>query len=170
MKRVGLFGGTFDPPHRGHSALARAALRELKLDRLYVVPAGEPPLKPSASLPPLRRLALARRAFGRLPRTVVSPWEIRRRGPSYTYKTLEAFRRRHPGARWFLVMGGDSWGNFRRWKRWRGILSMATLAVGRRRGSPPGRIDPAIKNGSLLLKASLPRISSTVLRRRGPGR
>lgn len=164
--RVGLFGGSFDPPHRGHAALARAAVRELRLDRLYVVPAGRPPLKPAAPSAASRRLALARQAFGRLPHTRVSPWEVRRSGPSYTHITLAAFRRRHPRAEWFLVIGGDSWRNFPRWKRWREILTMARLAVGRRAGAPAGGIHPAVRKASVVLKVRLPRISSTDIRRK----
>lgn len=164
--RVGFFGGTFDPPHRGHAALARAAVRELKLDRLYVVPAGDPPLKSSVPSSSSQRLCLSRRAFGRMPKTVVSPWEVRRPGLSFTYKTLRAFRRRHPRAEWFLVIGGDSWRNFHKWKRWREILTMARLAVGLRSGVPAAGIHPAVKKASVVLKARLPRISSTELRRK----
>jgi nicotinate-nucleotide adenylyltransferase len=163
--KVGFFGGTFDPPHKGHVALARAALKELKLDRLYVVPAGDPPLKPArptASAP--HRLAMARLAFGRLPKTVVSPWEIRRRGVSYTYLTLASLRRRHPKARWFLVMGGDTWRAFTRWRRWRDILTMAVPAVGLRAGVPRSGISPVVRAASVLLKSPLPDVSSTSFR------
>lgn len=162
--RVGFFGGTFDPPHRGHVALARAAVRELKLDRLYVVPAGNPPLKPAPPSDASRRLAASRKAFAPLPKTVVSPWEIRRPGLSYTHKTLSAFRRRHPRAEWFLVIGGDSWRSFPKWKRWREILTMARLAVGRRAGVPAGGIHPEVRKASVVLKARLPRVSSTDIR------
>jgi nicotinate-nucleotide adenylyltransferase len=167
--RIGLYGGSFDPPHQGHVALARAAVRELGLDRLYVVPAGRSPLKPAApEASARRRLALARRAFGRLPRTVLSSWELRRKGPSYTYMTLRAFRRRHPSADWFLVVGGDSWRGFTKWRRWREILGLARLAVGRRAGVPATGISPAVRKASVVLKARLPKISSTEIRRARP--
>jgi nicotinate-nucleotide adenylyltransferase len=161
--KIGLFGGAFDPPHAGHLALARAAVRELKLDRLFVVPTGRPVWKPSPASP-ARRLVLARRAFAGLPRVVVSSWETRRTGPSYTFNTLRVFRRRHPGAEWFLVMGGDSWREFTKWRRWRDILKMARLAVGRRAGVSPRGIHPVVRAGSILLKARLPEISSTEIR------
>jgi nicotinate-nucleotide adenylyltransferase len=163
--RIGLFGGTFDPPHAGHLALARAAVKELRLDRLYVVPAGNPPLK---SVKPLtsarRRLALARRAFGGLPKTIVTPWEARRPGTSFTHKTLDAFRRRHPSAEWFLIVGGDSWRNFTRWRRWRDILKVARLAVGTRPGVPLVGASPAVRKATIFLKARMPRVSSTEIR------
>lgn len=147
--------------------MARAAVRELKLDRLYVVPAGNPPLKPSKpSTSAPRRLALCRRAFGKFPKTIVSPWEVRRAGLSYTYLTLAAFRRRHPAAEWFLVLGGDSWRNFTKWRRWRDLLKMARLAVGRRAGVPDAGVDPAVRKASVLLKARLPKVSSTEIRGR----
>jgi nicotinate-nucleotide adenylyltransferase len=164
--RIGLFGGTFDPPHAGHVALARAAVRELKLDRLYVVPAGRPPLKAARPSPASRRLALSRLAFARLPKTVVSPWEARRPGFSYTHATLAAFRRRHPSAEWFLVIGGDSWRGFTRWRRWRDILKAARLAVGRRAGVPLSGVPAAVRRRSVLLKVRPPRISSTEIRLR----
>jgi len=162
--RLGLFGGAFDPPHAGHLALARAAVRELKLDRLFVVPTGRPVWKPSPTAPPARRLAAVRRVFAGLPRVVVSSWETRRTGPSYTFKTLRAFQRRRPSAEWFLVMGGDSWREFTRWRRWRDILKMARLAVGRRAGVPSLGVHPVVRAGSVLLKARLPDVSSTEIR------
>jgi nicotinate-nucleotide adenylyltransferase len=146
-------------------ALARAAVRELKLDLLYVVPAGDPPGKPSIpSASPRDRLAMARLAFGRLPRTVVSPVELRLSGPSYSVRTLHILRRRHPSAEWFLVIGGDSWKDFTGWRRWRDILKTVRLAVGLRRGVSTQDADPAVRAASIVLKARPPRASSTDVR------
>jgi nicotinate-nucleotide adenylyltransferase len=162
--RLGIFGGTFDPPHKGHAALARAAVRELKLDKLTIMPAGDPPLKAARPQASARdRLQMARLAFRSLPRTVVSPAETRRAGPSYTYQTLRDFRRRRPSAEWFLVVGGDSWRNFHKWRRWREILAGARLAVGLRAGTRPGAA-PAVRAASTVLKARLPDVSSTAIR------
>jgi nicotinate-nucleotide adenylyltransferase len=175
-KRFGLFGGTFDPPHKGHVALARAACRELKLDRLYVVPAGHPPHKtapPESSA--LHRLAMAKIAFRGVPRVedprvenprvenprvVVSSWEIRQKGVSYTYKTLQAFQGRHPQAEWFLIVGGDSWQQFKTWRYWKMLLRKVSLVVGLRRGTS--------ENGPVaatILKTKLPKVSSTQWRK-----
>lgn len=166
--RAALFGGTFDPPHAGHVALARAAVKELSLDRLYVVPAGVSPHKTDRKASSRsRRLAMARRAFAGLPKTRVSPWEVRRPGPSFTFQTLAAFRRRHPSAEWFLVMGGDAWRDFSLWRRWKDILRMARPVVGRRAGVPLPRASRGVREAALFLKARLPRVSSTDIRRRG---
>ena len=163
--RAGFFGGSFDPPHVGHVALARTAVKELKLDRLYVVPAGDPPRKPAKpSASAQDRLAMARLAFGRLAKTVVSPVEFRLPGPSYTVRTLDVFRRRYPSAEWFLVIGGDSWKDFTSWRRWRDILKMARLAVGLRRGVSSKGTDPAVRAVSIVLKSRPPRVSSTDIR------
>ena len=157
--RAGFFGGSFDPPHAGHVALARAAVKELKLDRLYVVPAGDPPrkaAKPEAF--PRDRLAMARLAFGHLPKTVVSPVELYLPGPSYSVRTLRVFRRRHPSAEWFLVIGGDSWLGFTGWRRWRDILKSVRLAVGLRPGVSAKGADPRVRAASVVLRARPPRV------------
>lgn len=162
--KLGLFGGSFDPPHKAHLALARAALRELNLNRLFLVPAARSPHKKGqAPVSARHRLAMARALAHGRKRMVVSPWEIQKGGVSYTYQTLRAFRRRYPKAQWFILMGGDALASFKHWRRWREILSNAGLVVGRR---------PGVKGSSSLnpqsvsyLKAPMPDISSTRLRR-----
>jgi nicotinate-nucleotide adenylyltransferase len=165
--KFGLFGGSFDPVHRGHVALARAALRELRLDRLYVVPAARPPHKRGRTLSSAAvRLARLRAALQGIPRAVVSPWELRRRGVSYTVRTLGAFRRRFPRADWHVVLGGDSLRGFTSWRDWRGILRLARLGVGRRAGVSTPRLPPAVRRRVDFLNVRLPAVSSTELRRR----
>lgn len=165
--KFGLFGGSFDPVHKGHLALARAALRELKLDRVYFVPARKSPLKtdsPSASA--RDRLTMLRRALRGEPRFKIEDWELRRPGPSYTYKTLRSFRRRFPGAQWHLLVGGDSLKFFTRWRRWEELLERGRLAAGLRRGVGLGPVPASVRSRVRFLKARLPRASSSEIRER----
>ena len=136
MRRIGLFGGTFDPPHAGHLALAECAREQLRLDQVLFVPAGSPPHKrgqrrSSASA----RVAMTRLAVRGNPAFRVSTLEVRRRGPSLTLDTLRHLRATHPKARLFLLMGADSLDDFRSWHEPEAIAALATLAVARRPGA-----------------------------------
>jgi nicotinate-nucleotide adenylyltransferase len=136
MRRIGLFGGTFDPPHVGHLALAEWARERLRLDRVVFMPAGSPPHKRGRPLSAAaRRLAMTRLAVRGHPGFEVSALEARRRGPSYTVDTLRALRRAHPGARLYLLIGADSLDEFDTWHEPEAILELATLAVAARPGA-----------------------------------
>lgn len=161
--RAGIFGGSFDPVHNGHLALARAARRELKLDRLYFIPVRKSPLKSGVPRASAReRVAMLRLALRGEAAFRVDAWELGRPGPSYTYKTLRHLRRKHPRAEWFLLMGGDSWRGFRKWRRWREVRDGARPVVAGRAAKPG--------NGAVLLRARPPRVSSTEIRRRAARR
>ncbi|MGQ0645242.1 MAG: nicotinate-nucleotide adenylyltransferase [Elusimicrobiota bacterium] len=165
--RLALFGGSFDPVHNGHLALARAARRELKLDRVYFVPAKiQPHKKDKIMAPAALRLELLRLAVGRERGFLVSDWELRRPGVSYTENTLRAFRRRFPRAQWHLLVGGDALKNFTAWRNWRGLLAGARLTAARRRGLSSGRLPRELRGRVLFLKARPPRVSSSEIRRR----
>ncbi|WP_374406884.1 nicotinate (nicotinamide) nucleotide adenylyltransferase [Hydrogenophaga sp.] len=130
--RIGVFGGAFDPPHRAHRQLAEVAIRELRLDRLHIVPTGQAWHKPRVLSQADDRLAMCRLAFGDLPSAHVDEREVRRASASYTVDTLEELRREFPGAQLLLVIGEDQLQSFRRWHRWQDILSLATLVVAAR--------------------------------------
>lgn len=133
MRRIGVFGGTFDPPHLGHLVLAEWAWARLELDRVLLVPASAPPHKLGRRLSePAHRLAMTRLAVRGNPALAVSDLETRRAGPSFTVDTLLALRRRHPGARLFLLMGEDSLADFPTWRDPAGIARLATLVVAAR--------------------------------------
>lgn len=145
MRRIGVFGGTFDPPHLAHLTLAEWAREELRLDRVIFIPAARPPHKQrrrvSASA---TRVAMTRLAVRGNPAFRVSTVEVRRRGPSFTIDTLRDLHRVHAGARLFLLLGEDSLREFDTWREPRGILQLARIAVAgrpgtgaRRRGGPP---------------------------------
>lgn len=131
MERIGIYGGTFAPPHHGHVAAARAFLAQADLDRLIIHPAGIPPHKAiAADDDPAHRLAMARLAFGDLPRTTVSDWEIKQAGRSYTVLTLEHLAR--DDRELVLLMGTDMFLCLDRWHRAPDIFALAEIAVVRR--------------------------------------
>jgi len=132
VQRIGVFGGAFDPPHRAHRALAEAALAQLGLDALLILPTGQAWHKSRVLSPAPHRLAMCRLAFEGLPRVQIDERETRRPGPSYSADTLQELAAEHPGARLFLVLGADQLLAFQTWQRWPEVLHHATLAVANR--------------------------------------
>lgn len=130
--RLGVFGGAFDPPHLAHLALARCAIEQAGLDRLLLLPSGQPWHRSGTLSAPEHRLAMARLAFAGLAHAEVDDREIRRAGPTYSIDTLEELRAGQPQAEWALVIGADQANAFERWHRWRDILALATVFVAER--------------------------------------
>lgn len=130
--RVGMFGGAFDPPHWAHRALAEAALKQLGLDVLHILPTGQAWHKSRVLTPAEHRLAMCELAFGDLPCTRIDAREIQRQGPSYTADTLRELAGEYPGAKLFLVLGADQLLAFKSWVRWPEVVAQATLAVANR--------------------------------------
>lgn len=150
--RVGVLGGTFDPVHRGHLAVARAAIRRLRLDLLLVVPARRSPLKGARPAAARHRLAMLRLAFRGMKGVRISPMELRRPAPSYTVDTLRALKRRWPSAALFLLMGADAYRDLGKWHRPGEIRRLATVAVFPRPGVRPSR-DPSVRIRMVPVKA-----------------
>ena len=139
-RRIGVFGGTFDPPHIGHLALAERARDELGLARVLFVPAADPPHKRTRAKTDLaHRLAMTRIAVQGHRAFAVSELEARRPGPSYTVETLRELRRRRPKAELWLLLGEDSLRDLETWKAPAEIATLARLAVAPREGSAPKR-------------------------------
>jgi nicotinate-nucleotide adenylyltransferase len=136
-RRIGLLGGTFDPVHNAHVALACIALDTLALDELRWVPAGDPWQKTRHITDDVHRIAMLKLAMAGEPRFVLERCEIDRPGPSYTLETVHDLRRREPDAFWFLVLGQDQLANLHTWHGWQELLSLVTLAVAARPGAPP---------------------------------
>ncbi|QDL54287.1 nicotinate (nicotinamide) nucleotide adenylyltransferase [Rhodoferax aquaticus] len=134
VMRVGLYGGAFDPPHRGHVALAQAAVSGLHLDVLHVVPTGQAWHKTRDLSDAKHRLAMARLAFEGVAGVVVDPREIERHGPSYTLVTLDELKRRYPEAQLFLILGQDQAQAFASWWRADQISQLAIICVAARAG------------------------------------
>ena len=131
MERIGIYGGTFNPPHIGHIRAAMDAVRTLGLTKLYVIPDRIAPHKeiPEGSPSPQQRLDMIRIALKGQPNVEVSDIELRREGKSYTYETVEQLRALHPDAELILLMGTDMFLSFHEWRCPEKILSEASLGV-----------------------------------------
>lgn len=142
-ERLGVLGGTFDPPHVGHAIVAQDLVEALDLDWLLVVPAADPPHR-TAALPARVRLELVRELFAGAPRIEVTDLELRRPGPSYTVDTLAEIRRTRRPERLIVVMGADQLAAIDTWHEWRSLPERAEIAVMRREGDeprPPDSVD-----------------------------
>lgn len=134
-QRVGIYGGTFDPPHLGHLAVAEAAIKELALDHILFVPASAPPHKRGRQITPAEvRLEMLRKAIATLQRASVCDIELRRAGASYTVDTLRTLKESYPRAKLFLILGDDQFNVFETWRESHAIAQMATIAVATRGG------------------------------------
>ncbi len=140
--KIGIFGGTFNPPHLGHVGAAQEAIKALNLDKLLVIPDALPPHKALAESSPSaeERLNMTKLAFSGVKKAEVSDMEIRRGGPSYTVETLIRVKSRYPNATLYLLMGTDMLLIFEEWREFRTIISIATLAVFARRGGEDRKI------------------------------
>jgi nicotinate-nucleotide adenylyltransferase len=131
-RRIGLLGGSFDPVHVAHIALADAALPRLQLDEVQLIPAADPWQREPLSATPQQRLDMLAIATRGRPRLVVNPIEIKRAGKTYTIDTLQALPE---GPVYYWILGADQLENFCTWRRWKDIANLATLAVAQRPGS-----------------------------------
>ncbi len=187
-QRVGLMGGSFNPPHQGHVVAAEAALKRLKLDQLWWVVTPGNPLKTLNGLPALdARMALVRR-YASGPKMKVTGFEADL-GTPYTAATLAFLKRRYPGVRFVWVMGADNLATFNRWQHWREIAAAMPMAIVDRPGyrlrslakpaaqwlaprrlpeASAARLARARPPAWTLLTTRLSPLSSTALRRSGP--
>ena len=135
MMRIGIYGGTFSPPHNGHVAAAKAFMEQMKLDYLFIIPTYLPPHKQvDGSDDPLYRLKMCELAFEGVDGVVISDVEIARGGKSYTYDTLKELER--PDTRLFLLCGTDMVLTFDRWYRFEDIFKMFYPVYVRRENDP----------------------------------
>jgi nicotinate-nucleotide adenylyltransferase len=170
--RYGIFGGTFDPPHNGHLALAQAALSQLNLDRVLWVVTADPPHKQGWLLSPVAdRLALVQAAIDGQPHFVVSRVDIDRPGPHWAADTVALLKQQYPGVDLVYLMGGDSLRDLPTWGRPGELLANADLGVLMRPGAEvdPASLEhdlPGITGKVMLVAAPHVDISSHELRRR----
>lgn len=133
LKRVGLLGGSFDPIHKAHVALAVAAFEQLKLDQVQLLPAAQPWQRNTLGASTEDRLAMAELAAQSHSALVVNPVEILRGGPTYTIDTVRTLP---TGSQYYWILGSDQLHNFCSWNDWQEILEYVELAVAQRPGSP----------------------------------
>ena len=169
-RRIGVFGGAFDPPHAAHVALVQAAVAELQLDELRVFPTGQAWHKERALSPTHHRLAMAQLAFSDLPRVVVDPRETQRPGPSYTIDTLRELKAQWPAAELFVVIGEDQARALPTWHVWQEVLRLAIICVAEREdltGTRPRFIAPkSLESRFMRLKMPAMPVSATDIRAR----
>jgi nicotinate-nucleotide adenylyltransferase len=163
--KIGIFGGTFDPPHKGHLALARRAKKQFHLDSVYFVPAFIQPHKlQHTSSTAQHRLAMVKMVLAGKQEFKVSDIELKRRGISYTVDTLKWFKKQFPTAEFVLLLGADSLEQFMTWKSPKTILRLASLAVYKRHG-----FHESFKKSIIAfkpIKGQLLQVSSTEVRNR----
>ena len=166
MRRVGLLGGSFDPVHNAHVALAATALEQLRLDELRWIPVGRPWQKARRLADAADREAMVRLAITAEPRFVLDPVELRRRGPTFTLDTVRELVAAEPGNEWFLILGQDQYASLHTWRDWRELLELVTLAIANRPGAALA-VNPQIaKAEHQTVELPMMDVSSTEVRRR----
>ena len=164
--RVGIFGGSFNPPHVAHLAVAEAARDGLALDRVVWIPAATPPHKQHLNLTsPEHRLAMTRLAVADNEAFVVSDMEIGRAGVSYTVETVRALQDANPEVDFHLLVGGDSFAQFHTWVEPDEIARRVSLVVYPRPGADLSEVTPSLMARATVLDRPLLDPSSTALRR-----
>jgi nicotinate-nucleotide adenylyltransferase len=172
-RRLGLFGGSFDPIHSGHILPVREARLALGLERVVYLPTARPPHKGARFAPPLQRWTMVELALLDEPGLEASPLELTPENPAYTIDTLQHFARREPDAELHLIVGADSFADLPLWRRWQHILALARLIVLVRpgweeqalRAAAPAELAAAVESSRAVFVANTPvPVSSTELR------
>ena len=127
VRRIGVLGGAFDPPHLAHQTLARSAVAQLGLDTLHIVPTGQAVHRPGPLTSAQHRLSMVQLAFADLASAAVDDRETTRSGPSYTIDTLHEIMALWPGCQLFLILGADQARVLHRWKAYQDIIGLATI-------------------------------------------
>lgn len=168
LRRVAIFGGSFDPPHNAHVALACTAREALALDEVRWIPAGQPWQKQTerAITAAVHREAMVRLAVAGLPGQTVSRIELDRDGPSVTLDTVLALRAQEPDTEWLLLIGSDQYTNLHTWRGWPQLLALTVLAVAQRPGACAAP-DPAVqRHPHRVVPLPMSDVSSTTIRAR----
>ena len=163
--RIGLFGGTFDPPHEAHVSASLLALKRLELDRVWWLVTPGNPLKSTSGLAPLAERIAAADALTHDPRIAVTAFEAEL-GSRYTYQTVAYLRARCPGVRFVWIMGADNLRNFHRWQKWHAIARLVPIAVVDRLG--PSLYSIGSVAGQALGRARIPESDAVSLADRRP--
>jgi nicotinate-nucleotide adenylyltransferase len=166
LARIGVFGGTFDPPHNAHVALAQVALAALRLDQLRWIPAGQPWQKTRQITPAEHRAAMVALAIEGQPRFMLDRSELNRSGPSYTLDTVVALQTQQPTAQLFLIIGADQYASLHTWNGWQALLSRVVLAVANRPGVVTRPDAQVLRHAHRVVPLAMQDVSSTDIRQR----
>jgi nicotinate-nucleotide adenylyltransferase len=154
---LGILGGTFDPVHNAHCALARVALDRLGLAEVLWIPAGQPPHREAPRATPADRLAMVRAAIAAEPRFLLDPSEASSTAASYTVHTLLRLRATHgPDRPLVLLMGADAFRGLPSWHRWQELFGLAHIAVATRPGFPLDAFAPPLAEEVTARRADAP--------------
>ncbi len=129
MKRIGIYGGTFNPVHLEHALLARFAVSQLNLDKLFIIPTFLPPHKATAPIDTKYRFDMLSIAFSGEEKIEISDYEMTKQGKSYSYLTVEHFKNLYPDSKLYLIVGEDMLSDFKTWKNPERIMELSDLAV-----------------------------------------
>lgn len=165
-RRIGLFGGSFDPVHQAHVALAREALAALALDEVRWLPTGQPWQKARSMTAAKHREAMVRLAIAGEPCFVLDRTELARSGPSFTLDTVRALQQQQPAAEWTLLIGQDQYANLHTWNGWRELLQRVVLAVANRPGVQAAVHPEVLAFPHRAVPLAMMDISSTQIRQR----
>ena len=165
MKRVGLFGGSFDPVHNAHVALAQGRARAARARR-GALDSGRPALAEDAPRSAADREAMVRLAIAGEPRFVLDRIELRRRGVSYTLDTVRELAAAEPGTEWFLILGQDQYASLHTWRDWRELVGLVTLAIANRPDAEPTVNAQIARVPHQMVTLPMMDVSSTEVRRR----
>jgi nicotinate-nucleotide adenylyltransferase len=164
--RLGIFGGTFNPPHTGHLVVAEHIRRRLALDKVYFVPSYISPHKRRGEEKLAEhRLKMIRLATKGNPHFEVSDIELKRKGTSYTFETVEDFRKKYPNAELYLIIGADNFAEFYTWKNPSKILDLASLIVMNRPGHRLHSVRRSVANAARIVMVPSIEIASSTIRK-----
>jgi len=165
-KRIGVFGGSFDPIHIGHLAIAQEALWQCELSEVLFVVTAHPPHKKEPAAPVEDRLRMVELAIEGEPAFRASRMEIDRGGASYTLDTLTQLRRENPDTSLFLIVGADSAIDFSSWKEPDAVIEMANVAIAPRPGFDLSKMEPRLQGKAQVFHSPTLELSSTMIRER----
>ncbi|MFH1378870.1 MAG: nicotinate-nucleotide adenylyltransferase [bacterium] len=161
-KKIGIFGGSFDPVHNGHMQLARAAAAELNLDRIVFLPARIPPHKNKLYAGVNQRLAMLRMAAGKKTTYRISTYELKRKKTTFTRQSVKHFKNYYKNSKIYFLIGGDSLAEMGSWAGGYGLLNTCQFVAGLRPGST---IRKKRRKNIVVLRKSMPNISATGIRK-----
>ena len=164
--RIGMLGGSFDPPHIGHLVIAEEARWQCELETILFMVTSHPPHKREPEAAPDDRFRMVELAIDGVPAFSPSRMEIERGGSSYTAQTLKELHRLYPDSSLHLIVGADSVLDLSAWKNPDAVVEMANLIVAPRPGFDLSQMEPSLRNRTRVLQTPTVAISSTLIRRR----